>query len=252
MIHHRDPSRRDVQSLDRSPDNQTDCTGSIYIGRPVVVLFLFCWSAVVSAAAPEPMPAYAHSQQLRDDASLHGVAFVDNLRGVACGDRGTILTTDDAGETWQLRNSGVDCRLSDVLWIDRQRLVIVGGGYDRITQISRAVVLTSDDGGERWRQISVDDLPRLSRVDRRNDGSLMALGDWSHAMLTDRFQSHDNGKTWIADLDQRAQRRTFLTGEQRFVGKMGQGDRPASRHPRCLSGWPIDIAGCRRSRGDSV
>jgi photosystem II stability/assembly factor-like uncharacterized protein len=182
-----------------------------------------CWIALGFAASPEPSPTYSHSKLLRGDASLHGVAFVDDRHGVACGDRGTILTTDDGGQSWTIRSSGVDCRLSDVVWINERRLIVIGGGYDRITRISRAVVLTSDDGGIRWRQIPADDLPRLGRLERRRDGSLIAIGDWSHAMLTNRFQSHDDGKTWIADLDHQHEPTTSFQPTPEQLAKWADG-----------------------------
>ena len=162
-----------------------------------------CFSTALFGVAPERLPSYSNSREMREDSTLRAVAFLDQQHGVTCGDRGTILLTDDGGQSWVTQNCGVDCRLSDVVWIDNQRLIVVGGGYDRITQIGRAVVLFSQDGGKRWRQMAVNDLPALTKIQRRKDGSLTAIGDWSHAMLTDRFASHDDGKTWIADFDPR-------------------------------------------------
>jgi hypothetical protein len=37
---------------------------------------------------------------------------------------------------------------------------------------------------------------------RRGDGSLVATGDWSHALLTDQFQSRDAGMTWQGMFDE--------------------------------------------------
>ncbi len=169
-----------------------------------LMFFAIALSSVATAVTPERFPPYSHTQLLRTDATLRAIAFSSDSNGVVCGDRGTILTTDDGGHSWKASTSGVDCRLSDLAWIDDRRVVIVGGGYDRITQISRAVVLISEDSGNRWRQLSVDDLPNLQSIERRRDGTLMAIGDWSHSMLTNRFQSHDQGKTWLADHDLRS------------------------------------------------
>lgn len=161
-------------------------------------------SPLASAVAPERFPHYSHTRLLRADATLRAIVLVDQQNGVACGDRGTILITADGGHSWTTVDSGVDCRLSDVARIDEKRLIIVGGGYDRITQISRAVVLISDDHGQTWRHIAVDDLPALKKVQRNRDGTLVAVGDWSHSMLADQFQSHDQGKTWLAVHDSRS------------------------------------------------
>ncbi len=171
-----------------------------YVSRiaPALSVLLLTWTPAL-AVEPERFPPYSHVQLLRADASLRAVAFADDRHGVACGDRGAILTTDDGGESWTLRNSGVECRLSDVIWLDQHRLVVVGGGYDRITRISRAVVLISEDGGNQWRSVSADELPSLHQIQRRADGTLIVVSDWSHAMFTNRYESRDGGQTWLAD-----------------------------------------------------
>jgi len=191
------PSPSPPQSRGR---REPEMRATISIGKVTcVILLLSLWISVgASATPPERFPGYSRSRLLRADSSLRAVAFSD---GIACGDRGTILATNDGGQSWTLRNSGVDCRLSDLVWMDDRHLVIVGGGYDRITQISRAVVLVSNDGGNRWQTVTVNDLPRLTKIQRRDDRSLMAIGDWSNSMLTNRYLSHDDGKTWIADQD---------------------------------------------------
>lgn len=162
----------------------------------------FFWVAgtIAVAQTPEPLPSYADASSLREDASLHAVAF-NSARmgmeiGVACGDRGTILVSEDGGKTWAARESQVDCRLEDVVWIDQKRVVIVGGGYDRITRLSRGVVLYSDDGGRRWRRARDGELPCLNSVRILADQSLVSQGDWSHAQLTRQFESHDRGLSW--------------------------------------------------------
>lgn len=161
------------------------------------------------AESPERTPTYANARALREDASLRAVAFnnpgvsthdsptaASRAIGIACGDRGTILSSEDGGQTWTERESRVDCRLDDVIWIDRKRVVIVGGGYDRITRISRGVVLYSDDAGAHWQRSPDEELPRLKALRLRTDNSLIAEGDWSHSLLTRRFESHDHGRTW--------------------------------------------------------
>ncbi len=172
----------------------------------LAIASLFFFPVAAGAQSPDPMPAYASASRLRADASLHAVAFntmgtgvetpgTDAI-GIACGDRGTILLSGDGGETWQLQQSGVDCPLDDVTWIDRQRVVIVGGAYDRITRLSRGVVLYSNDTGKTWQRAEDEELPRLKKVRLREDKSLEAYGDLSHSLLTRELESHDGGRTW--------------------------------------------------------
>ena len=150
-----------------------------------------------SADFPEQFPSYSDAGALREDSSLHAVAFRNPLIGIAVGDRGTILRTDDGGSTWKPKESYLECRLDDVVWLSDRRVVIVGGAYDQVTGISRGVVLTSIDGGQRWRRTDGRDLPRLRSVRiRSEDKSLVAIGDWAASSLSREFESNDGGKSW--------------------------------------------------------
>ncbi|MCH5377976.1 MAG: hypothetical protein JJ992_28800, partial [Planctomycetes bacterium] len=146
---------------------------------------------------PAQIPGYAQGQALRQDASLRSVAFGSDGIGIACGDRGTILRTVDGGQRWETVESGLDCTLSQVQWVAANRAVIVGGVLDRITGISRGVVVTSDDAGETWKRAADDELPRLQSL-RWDEDVLVASGDWSDSLLTNRFESRDRGRSWHA------------------------------------------------------
>ncbi|QDT09042.1 YCF48-related protein [Stieleria marina] len=147
--------------------------------------------------APEALPSYANTQAMREDASLHAVAFANDSLGVVVGDRGCVLLTTDGGAVWQIKNSGVECRLEDVLWIDQRNAVAVGGAYDRITGISRGVVITTQDGGRSWQRSDDRELPRLQSLSRRKDGrTIVAVGDWGASALSCEFESRNQGATW--------------------------------------------------------
>ena len=148
------------------------------------------------AQGPERLPHYSASSSLREDASLRSVAFVTPETGLTCGDRGTILRTVDGGGSWQLINSGVDCPLSAVVWIDTNNAVVAGGNYDRITGISRGVILLSQDGGQSWQRADDQELTRIHKLEKNSEGSILAHCDWSHAVLTNRLISRDDGRTW--------------------------------------------------------
>ena len=170
------------------------------------------------AGSPETPPAYARSEQQRVDASLHAISFHDSQLGIAAGDHGTILRTDNAGVTWRSQASTVNCRLDDVIWLNDRRCVAVGGAYDRITNVSRGVVIVSDDGGVRWRRADDDELPRLRRIIKREDGVLIASGDWSDASLSNQYESRDGGIRWLAT-DAAAQRQQRF-GDSEIAGQL--------------------------------
>ncbi len=150
------------------------------------------------ASHPNVVPSYTHTADLRDDASLQAVAFADDSLGLAVGDHGTILRTIDGGATWQIQTSGIDVRLDDIVWISPRRCLAVGGTYDKVTGISRAVVVTSHDAGQTWQNVDTKDLPRLRTVAVRQDQrTLVATGDYSVSSMTREFESHDAGRTWV-------------------------------------------------------
>ncbi|MGI9470174.1 MAG: YCF48-related protein, partial [Rubripirellula sp.] len=159
---------------------------------------MFCLTVLPHAitCGLEPLPSYSDVVSLRQDATLRSVAFADEEIGVACGDRGAILRTFNGGVSWQPIDSRVECQLDKVVWVDQQRVVIVGGSYDKVTQLSRSVVLYSNDSGKRWQRADDQELPRFVTLTLETDGSLIADCEWSHSLLTTRLVSHDAGRTW--------------------------------------------------------
>ena len=168
----------------------------------ILVVLATCLSpnaATLWAKPPEAPPPYSNTRALREDATLRAVAFGDTLVGVAVGDRGVILSTEDGGDTWAVRQCPYDCQLTDCVWVSRRRVIAVGGDYDRVTCISRGVVLISEDAGVSWRIAGGNELPKLNSIERRSDGLLLAKGDWSDSLLTSTFVSADNGQQWRGD-----------------------------------------------------
>ena len=172
----------------------------------VIISGIFlCFAASVipvwAGMEPQPLPTYSDAESLRGDSSLTAVAFADSRSeatgiGIAVGDRGAIFRSTDQGETWNALPSPVDCRLLDVIWMGSRSVIVVGGGYDAITQLSRGVVLVSRDAGASFRKIDDHDLPLLRNLRLSDNRSLIADGDWSHSQLSKTFVSRDGGQTW--------------------------------------------------------
>ena len=175
------------------------------LGNPVAAAICLLWPVTLigvglpiaaAESAPEPLPSYSYARHLREDSSLRAIAFRSSQSGVAVGDRGVALWTDDGGENWHPAESGVTCQLSDVLWVGDRSLVAVGGASDRITQLSRGVVVWSDDGGRSWRRGADQDLPRLYDLERHPEGRLLVRGGFSYPELTNVFERSRGGKRW--------------------------------------------------------
>lgn len=171
------------------------------LAAAVFVLMLSLSLAANMARAADvrvAFPAHCDLATMQSDASLHSVRFFDSRVGVAVGDLGAVWYTDDGGATWAAGNSGLACRIEDVIWTGPQTAVAVGGGYDRITRTSRGAVIRSRDGGRTWSRADDVDLPRLRKLELAGENVLRVDGDWSHPSLSNRFESRDGGRTWTA------------------------------------------------------
>ena len=83
---------------------------------------------------------------------------VGNGRVVAVGRAGTIMTSDDHGATWTLRDAGIDEPLSDVVWT----------GSDFVA-VGRWHLVTSADGGT-WTRFDPTPLFTAAGIDWKNEG----------------------------------------------------------------------------------
>lgn len=79
---------------------------------------------------------------LPNDALLYGLSFVDETHGWISGEFGTILATEDGGQTWKQQSSGLETTLFGIDFADRNVGITVG---------IDSVALRTDDGGQTWR-----------------------------------------------------------------------------------------------------
>lgn len=198
-------------------------------------------------------PAYISPTLMRQSSCLRAIAIsppartpasTDQRVVIAVGDAGVILRSDDQGQTWRaVENiqSSVPpastqfgrsaqrtadslampfCNFTDVLWASPVDVIVVGGGYEPVTGISRGVCILSRDGGRTWHLGDAHELPRLhklrmggpssqvasltaspERATRElGPGVLEAIGDASEASGVNRFHSYDGGQTWVEDI----------------------------------------------------
>jgi hypothetical protein len=155
-------------------------------------------------------PAYCDSGTLRDSATIRAIRFWDRTAGIAVGDHGMILASQDGGQSWTPSRGAVECQLNDVIWYDALRVIAVGGGIDPVTRISRGVVLVSSDAGQTWRRSNDSDLPRMRVIQtgpkaaaagRQRMRSITAHGDADPVSGATTFETRDAGRSWQAVLD---------------------------------------------------
>ena len=186
------------------------------------------WVALAATVAPvqatTPAPSVAASQfdPLQKSAALSSRAQAGVLlsvaragdRIVAVGERGTIVLSDDQGQTWRQASAPVSVTLSRVSFVDAEHGWAVGHGQ---------VVLASQDGGQTWtRQLdglqaaklemaAVQADPQASDEHRKQAQRLLDQGadkpfldvrffDRQNGLVVGAygaiFATRDGGKTW--------------------------------------------------------
>ena len=135
--------------------------------------------------------AYRQARSVPTRAVLTSVFFLDDKRGWAAGHDGTIVTTADAGETWQLqRDEPGKERVLLSLWFENALHGIAVGQF--------GLVLETEDGGKSWRE------RRLVEEREQADKHLMQIFSAANGLVFvagesgSIFRSEDAGRNWKA------------------------------------------------------
>jgi len=159
-------------------------------------VFLLLLSRTLASPFASTLLASDLGPTSHDEANLRGVTFIDPDRGWVAGDRGTVLHTEDRGESWKPQPTGTKANLADIAMYNSNRGLAVGGYYQGYTQLSIGEVIVTDNGGQSWRSTTGHDLPRLRQLIIGPGGKCVAVGDWSPVHLTSVFASGNGGQTW--------------------------------------------------------
>jgi photosystem II stability/assembly factor-like uncharacterized protein len=105
-----------------------------------------------SPSAPSPFQPHASQGWCWQEVlglvnSLNDAFFLDGQTGWAVGERGTILHTDDGGQTWRRQVSPVNADLGRVAFVDARDGWIVGTFWNNGR---KGVLLETKDGGQVW------------------------------------------------------------------------------------------------------
>ncbi|MBK8118027.1 MAG: glycosyl hydrolase [Sulfuritalea sp.] len=147
--------------------------------------------------------AYRQAKAVPTRAVLTSVFFLDDKRGWAAGHDGTIVTTADGGETWQLqRDEPGKERVLLSIWFENALHGIAVGQF--------GLVLETDDGGKTWRE------RRLVEAGEQGDKHLMQIFAGANGLVFvvaesgSIFRSDDAGRNWKAT--QTDNKGSFWTG----------------------------------------
>lgn len=183
--------------------------------------YLFCLliiSLLPNLGAPNTVIA---NSALSDD--LFSVSFCNEKEGWACGRWGTVLHSEDAGQTWKMQESGTDYTLSGVFFATPREGWAVGDGGTIIhttdggkswkhqespvpfflmglyfTDVrqgwivgERTTILHTRDGGQTWEVQFQDEDFILKRVSFCDDRNGWAVGEYGFT-----YHTTDGGETW--------------------------------------------------------
>ncbi|MCW8196804.1 photosystem II stability/assembly factor-like protein [Proteobacteria bacterium 005FR1] len=111
---------------------------------------------------------------------LFGVDFQeDGRRGIAVGDRGTLVLTEDGGLTWTAKDLTIDLALIGVAVEGEQGLAVGQSG-----------LILARKGGQ-WREVESGTEERLMAVDLNGKGLAVVVGSFGTVLV-----SKDSGETW--------------------------------------------------------
>jgi photosystem II stability/assembly factor-like uncharacterized protein len=157
----------------------------------------FC--ALILALALAPHVTAQESRAAREarllDASLRAVQFLDKDVGWAVGDEGVILSTIDAGRTWERKPTGLRASLRAVCFLNPFVGWVVG--REELPEgRSVGILLYTRDSGETWKQLLPGALPGLNQVRFVDANTGFVLGDGCEQFPTGLFRTKDAGRTW--------------------------------------------------------
>jgi hypothetical protein len=120
-------------------------------------------------------------------AHLRGVHFSDETHGCAAGDYGTVLTTENGGDTWTQRSSGTGEDLFGVFFVDPDTGWV--GGRD-------GVLRKTMNGGESWEPQSSGTTGQIRGIEFVTTEVGWAVGGDAYSGLGFILKTVDGGEHW--------------------------------------------------------
>lgn len=189
-------------------------TGLVPSNRWLLLLSAWLLSGLCApsfSSAAEPLSRQLGREQLgretgrlsaeQDDATLRSVTFLGQSLGWAVGDRGTILKTEDGGQTWRGVSTPVEfaeATFESVQFLSNRIGWIASGGVSHVRRVQHGFVLLTEDGGETWKVISESQLPYLRKIHFTDPDNGIAAGERTSTFPGGVVVTQDGGRTWHA------------------------------------------------------
>jgi len=122
------------------------------------------------------------SATLNEITDLYALVFLDDMQGIAVGEKGTLLRTVDAGKVWLRVDVPTRGDILALDFLDRERGVAVG---------ENGVILLTMDGGATWAISETKYSTRFNAVDYVSEKSLFIVGGRDQVLFSD-----DGSTSW--------------------------------------------------------
>lgn len=163
-----------------------------------MLLTLALWSSAQRAEGQSWAPT--PNSWVRES-TLRSVQFINPMMGWACGDRGTLLRTEDGGESWEVISSPVRCRLDSIFFINSNQGWACGGYVSPVSHRSEGVLLATVDGGKNWTRVPIPKLTWLRKIEFDSPMTGWAVGAKTAHQPSGVFYTRDGGRNWISAAD---------------------------------------------------
>lgn len=179
-----------IASLRVLPNGRGSACG-LLLSAVCCLLFAVCSSSAFASSTWT-------RQRTASLAWLHAVFFIDQNRGWAVGSRGTLLSTNDGGKSWQTKSHPTEDAIRDINFADDQNgwIVCERNVYElQSNDEARAYLMKTADGGEHWQRVNLrgaDVDARIMRAIFRPGGRGWAFGEGGAI-----YSTHDSGESWI-------------------------------------------------------
>jgi len=135
----------------------------------ILLISVICHSGVFAQEEWMPM-------ETPTDAKLNAVDFITSMKGIAVGNNGTVIITNDGGLSWTLTNSQVSNNLKSISFIDEDHAVAVGDGGQ---------IIVTENGGVNWTSHWLPGVQNnLYAVDMTPEGKGIASGQRTTLLYT--------------------------------------------------------------------
>ena len=118
--------------------------------------------------------------------NINKIKFFDTTYGFAVGDAGTIIATNDGGESWDMQYEAITGNILDVAVLDSLTAVAVG---------ENGLAIKTTDGGYAWLDMNISSQETLTKV-----VFVDKLHGWICGSARTLFHTNDGGATWTKQL----------------------------------------------------